>query len=318
MANEARDGAEYLPGKVAILSQRMRQNPVILKDLRGRMRGGRAYLVVTGYLFLLSIAVGILLLIFLATGETTPSINLRQTLGKSIFGLVVGIQLLTMCFIAPALTAGAISSEREQQTFDLLRTTLLRARFLVTGKLLAAIFFLWLLLFSALPLQSLAFLFGGVALDEILIATLTLLITAFAFSAIGLFFSSLVRRTLISTVLSYGTALILVFGIPIVLLLSISLYDTFYYSSFSPPSITFQGVLLAIAWILVSLNPLATVVITELILVEEQSLFYFVVPLANGQYFYFLSPWISYVIIYFIVGLILIWISVRLVQRVER
>ncbi len=223
-----------------------------------------------------------------------------------------------MCFIAPALTAGAISAEREHQTFDLLRTTLLRARSLVVGKLLAATLFLWLLLFTAVPLQGLAFLFGGVAIEEILIAIVTLMITAFAFSTLGLFFSSLVKRTLISTVLSYGTALIVVFGIPTLLLLSISIYNSLFFTAISQPGLAFQGELLGIAWFLISLNPLASAGITELILLEEQSALYALVPLANGQTFTFISPWISYTVFYLVLSLLLTWISIKLVQRGDR
>jgi ABC-type transport system involved in multi-copper enzyme maturation permease subunit len=297
-------------------SRWIRRNPVVHKDLRGRMRGGRSFLIVTGYLSLLGLAVGTVLLIFLASGNNSPSAALRQTLGKSIFGLVVGIQLLTICFIAPALTVGAISSERELQTFDLLRTTLLRAHTLVSGKLLAAILFLWLLLFTAIPLQGLALFIGGVAVEEILIAIVGLLVTAFGFSALGLFFSSLVKRTIIATLLAYATTLVLVFGIPILLILSLSVYDTYYVASFSQTGLALQGFLLGIAWFLVSLNPLATAVITELILIEEQSILYTLIPLANGDIFYFISPWISYTIFYLLFGLVLTWISMRLVRKV--
>jgi ABC-type transport system involved in multi-copper enzyme maturation permease subunit len=189
---------------------------------------------------------------------------------------------------------------------------------LVAGKLFAATFFLWLLLFTAVPLQGLAYLFGGVAVEEILIAIVTLLITAFAFSALGLFFSSLVKRTLISTVLSYGTALIVVFGIPTLLLLAFSIYNSLFFTASSQPGLAFQGVLLGIAWFLISLNPLATAGITELILLEEQSAFSVLIPLASGQTFTFISPWISYSVFYLIISLLLTWISIKLVQRGDR
>src|SRR3972149_5434733 len=141
-----------------LIPGRFRRNPVVMKELRGRMRGGKAFVILTIYLLLLSTAISIVFLAFTASQNPVGSSDVRQVLGKAIFGMVVGMELFTVSFIAPALTSGAISSEREHQTFDLLRTTLLPARSFVLGKLFSSLFYIVLLLFAALPLQSLAFL----------------------------------------------------------------------------------------------------------------------------------------------------------------
>ena len=49
----------------------------------------------------------------------------RYAFGKAIFGLIVWLELVMISFTAPALTSGAIALERERQTFDLLKVTLL-------------------------------------------------------------------------------------------------------------------------------------------------------------------------------------------------
>jgi hypothetical protein len=51
----------------------------------------------------------------------------RPLIGKAVFAATVLVQLVLVCFIAPGLTATAIAGERERQTFELLRTTLLSA-----------------------------------------------------------------------------------------------------------------------------------------------------------------------------------------------
>jgi ABC-type transport system involved in multi-copper enzyme maturation permease subunit len=98
-------------------------------------------------------------------------------------------------FIGPALTGH--SSEREHKTIDLLRTSLLSASALVFGKLSSAVIFLLLLVFTAIPVQSLAFFLGGVGMAEMVISTLMLVVTAVFFCTLGLFFSSFSKRTLI-------------------------------------------------------------------------------------------------------------------------
>jgi ABC-type transport system involved in multi-copper enzyme maturation permease subunit len=159
------------------------------------MRRGKAYIVITIYLILMSLLVGLVYLGLASSANNLGNSGMLQTVGKVVFGIVVGVEMMMVCFVAPALTAGAISSERERQTFDLLQTTLLPAKSLVLGKLTSAMFFLLLLLVVAFPLQILASLFGGVALGEVLVAFLLLIVTAFTFSAIGLLISSLVRST---------------------------------------------------------------------------------------------------------------------------
>jgi ABC-2 type transport system permease protein len=296
----------------------LRANPVILKELRNRMRGSRAFWMLTAYLILLSIGMLVILLGYAASERTGAGGYVRPIIGKALFGMAFGLQLLTISFIAPALTAGAISSEREQHTFDLLRTTLLPARAMVLGKLFSSLSYLILLLFTALPFQSLAFLFGGVATEEVVISALLLLFTALSFCSIGLFFSSFLRRTLVSTALSYGCAVLLVFGLPMALILGLVMFGRFF-PGFNPDTDpTMIAFLLTLGWILVSVNPIATAVLSEVLFIREQSLFTFSFPTVEGQTFTIISPWISYSIFYLLISLLLIWLSIRLVRKVEK
>lgn len=294
------------------------QNPVMLKELRSRMRGNRAFLVLSAYLTLLSAGIGLIFLIMLASDNALGDPEVYQIFGKAIFGVVVGMELLTISFIAPALTAGAIASERERQTYDLLRTTLLSGRSLVFGKLLSALSFILLLLFAAFPLQSLAFLFGGVAIEEVIIATILLVVSALAFSSFGLFFSSLTKRTLVSTVMAYAFAILLIFGLPLFIVTAVGLFNSFFFGFSGGPNALLEAFLIIGGWILVSLNPVATAVVTEVLLIEEQAVFYTSLPLPTGGTFLIISPWISYTLLYLLISILLIWLSIRRVKRVEK
>ncbi len=298
--------------------EKLRKNPVVVKEMRARMRGNRAFLLLTIYLGILSLLVALVYFAFTQSTSAVNSVNERQVFGKTIFGIVVFMQLLTISFVSPALTAGAISSEREHQTYDLLRTTLLSGRALVWGKFFSGLLFVLLMLFAALPLQSLAFLFGGIAAEEFIIATILLIVSAIAFCAAGVFFSSFIRRTLISTVLAYGFAIILVFGLPMFLFLVLGLFNAFFNGMGSQISNAGEIFLFIGGWLLVSVNPLATAVATEVVLMEEQSAFLFTLPLPSGVSVTLISPWIPYVIFYLIVSLVLLWLSVRFVRRVEK
>jgi ABC-type transport system involved in multi-copper enzyme maturation permease subunit len=292
------------------------RNPVVLKELRGRMRGPRAFVVLTTYLLLMSGFVTLLYVVYVASTNNVYSNPGSQLIGKFVFGAVVGIELLLVCFIAPAFTAGAISGEREHQTYDLLRTTLLTASQLVLGKLASALSYILLLLVAALPLQSLAFLLGGVALEEVVIATLLLVATAFLFGTSGIFFSSFMRRTLASTVLTYAFALMATLGLPLILLALVPLNSFLFYNS--TPGPLAQSILILGFWALVSINPIATAIATEVILVEEQTIWFFDAPLTNGVTLPLVSPWIPFILFCLVMGALMILLSILAVRRSER
>ena len=178
------------PSRRRWLGGRFRANPVVIKELRGRMRGPRAFIVLTVYLLLMSTlrhaAVRRVCRVDQQRLQRDQRAGGRANLCSAA---VVGIELLLVCFIAPAFTAGAISGERERQTYDLLRTTLLSASSLVLGKLASALSYILLLLVAAFPLQSLAFLLGGVAPEEVLIASGLLVATALLVRRVAAFSS---------------------------------------------------------------------------------------------------------------------------------
>jgi len=300
------------------LGELFRRNPVVVKEMRARMRGNRAFILLTVYLGLLGLMVALIYFAFSQSTSAVNSVSDRQIFGKAIFGILVFMQLLTISFVSPALTAGAISMEREHQTYDLLRTTLLTGRALVMGKFLSGLLFVLLMLFAALPLQSLAFLFGGVAPEEFIIATILLIVSAIAFCAAGVFFSSFIKRTLISTVLAYAFAIITVFGLPMLLLLAFSLIDVLFGGLGSQISSAGEIFLFIGGWLLVAVNPLATAVATEVVLLQEQSAFIFTLPLPSGISITLISPWVPYIIFYLILSLFMLWISIRFVRRVEK
>src|SRR5512141_3124518 len=69
--------------------RRMLDNPVILKELRGRMRGRQSFILLTAYLGLIALLISI---IYIGVAQQSSYGNWdpsrRQTLGKAIFGAV--------------------------------------------------------------------------------------------------------------------------------------------------------------------------------------------------------------------------------------
>jgi ABC-2 type transport system permease protein len=193
---------------------------IMVKELRSRMRGRRAFIVLTVYLAILAlITYGVYVVIepnarnlVGAFGAFGGQANASALIGQSIFSLLSIFQLILICFIAPAFTSGQISLEREKQTLDLLISTPMRPGAIVMGKLAAALAFVVLMIVAAIPITAIVLMYGGASVDDIVRQQLVLLATALVLGAIGLFFSALLKRTQAATVLTYITVLGLVLG----------------------------------------------------------------------------------------------------------
>lgn len=195
--------------------RRLQLNPIIVREVRTRMRGMRPYLILTAFLLLLAGAgMGIyqLMLQQARFGGTLMSAQV----GQALFRGLAFVELLLVVFLAPSLTSGAISGEREQLTYDMLMATPLRPAQILWGKLVAALSYLFLLIFAAVPVFSVVLVFGGVELGALLKALALLVASTVFFGAVGLFCSTLGRRTARATTVAYTLVLVLI-GVPVVL-----------------------------------------------------------------------------------------------------
>lgn len=183
------------------IKSRLEINPIVVKELRSRMRGGRAFLTLT---ILLLVTGGTMIGMI---GLMTNVSNMRSTVlsfqvGGILFSILVMLELLMVSIITPAVTAGSISGEVEKLTFDLLLATPLSPSQILWGKLISALSYILLLLFAAIPLASIVFVFGGISLTSMFKALLVLSVTAVMAGSMGLFFSAWFQRTGRATIVS--------------------------------------------------------------------------------------------------------------------
>lgn len=181
-------------------------NPVLMKELKLRFRAFKSFSGLMFYLILLFIFVGGFLSVytqFTGTGFFRPSESFVM------FSVISVLQMALVMFITPGLTAGAISSEREKQTLNILLTTTQSSTQIIIGKLLSSIAFLILLLIAGLPLYSIVFLFGGVSPAQLITIFLFYLLTVIAIGSIGIMFSTITKKTIVSMIATYGAMIFL-------------------------------------------------------------------------------------------------------------
>ena len=106
-------------------------NPIVAKEYRSRMRTWRSPLVMMVYVLLVA---GLGFAVFSAIAGSISSFGGGGNYGQALFIYLVLFQMVLLTFITPALTAGAISGERERQTIDLLFVTRIPPFSIIWGK----------------------------------------------------------------------------------------------------------------------------------------------------------------------------------------
>jgi ABC-type transport system involved in multi-copper enzyme maturation permease subunit len=178
-------------------------NPVIGRELRVRVRVGRAYLLQAFYLAFLILIVA---LAYQAAIGDNPDLRNPVRVQEALvefYRLVMSMLVALIALIAPALTANAITLERERKTMDLLLATPLTARQLLVGKLLGSFAFIVLLLALTLPVSAVSVLLGGVSFPELLKAYLLIACGGLVLCAIALFSSVYARNSTLAVLWSY-------------------------------------------------------------------------------------------------------------------
>jgi ABC-type transport system involved in multi-copper enzyme maturation permease subunit len=182
------------------------RNPVVVRDLRVRMRGARSYWHLAIYLGLLSL----LAMAGYATATQFASnpggmnpVEMQQRL--QIFYYFIFFTLAGLvCLIAPALTATSITTEKQRLTLDLLVTTPMSSAEMLTGKLVSSIAFLILLLAMSLPASALCVILGGATLGDVFRTYLLLAMDGLVLSAVGLYMSCTQKNSMQALVSTYS------------------------------------------------------------------------------------------------------------------
>lgn len=186
------------------------ENPVLRKELSGRLslkRQPKANRIAIG----LATTLVAPLLYYYSIKALVMAGSANSA--RDLYSLwLLGIEMSLMVLLAPALTAGAITIEREKQTWNALLLTRLRPAQIVFGKYLGALAPAFLLLVALLPINLLAAVLGEVPVETLLISHLLLALTLLLCGAIGLFCSWACRRTQAATSAAAGAVAALVLG----------------------------------------------------------------------------------------------------------
>ncbi len=190
-------------------------NPILLRVVYSGGRRTRHLWIRVAYLAILAAAtiIGVIVAHQSAGGASLADLAKRAT---QVFEQVSMIQLALVCILAPIFTAGAITQEKDSQTFNILLTTPLTNGQIVFGSLLSRLFFVAVLLLAGIPLFCIMMVYGGVTGDKIALSIALAGCTALLTGSLAITIS-VVRvgtgRTIFSFYLAIAIYLIVVYSL---------------------------------------------------------------------------------------------------------
>lgn len=140
-------------------------NPILVRVVS---MGGKR----TRHLWARLLYLGLLFIVVIFSQNLMGTKSLAE-LAKSatqVFMYVSLVQLFLMSFIAPVFCAGAITQEKDANTYHILLTTPLSNAQIVLGSLFSRIYFIWVLLIAGLPIFGITMIYGGVTTTEVFLS----------------------------------------------------------------------------------------------------------------------------------------------------
>jgi ABC-type transport system involved in multi-copper enzyme maturation permease subunit len=174
------------------------ENPVMQWELLVNLRRKRAFLLLLAYQVLLAAVV-----YFAWPQDQRLDLTSNPEQARKLVDLFFLGQYVLASMMAPSFAAGAITGEKERQTYEMLLASPLRPSAIVLGKLIASLTHLAVLIFVSLPIVMLCLPLGGVSSYEVMAAYLGLIVSVITFGMISVACSSYFKRTSASLVVSY-------------------------------------------------------------------------------------------------------------------
>lgn len=191
----------------------MRVNTVLRNESKIAVRSIKFTLMIFAYIAVLSIAV---MIYYNSVNEEIFSNGLYLESSKLFYVVMALGQAVLLLFIVPALSSTAICSEREKQTLDILLSSKLTPLQIIIGKVSASSLRVIILIISTMPLYAIGAIIGVVKISNILALIIFFIVNTIFVSSIGVFVSTYIKTSKVSTALSYALVLFIYIGIIVI------------------------------------------------------------------------------------------------------
>lgn len=185
-------------GAMAAVRDMFIANPVMVNDMRRRMRGRKVLVGLSAYALALVIMA---VVTFVGLGGRT------EYVGGTMFAVLYGFQVLVLSLFVPMRAARSIAGEVENGAIDALVMTRMSSLQIVVGKQMSAFLHAIMLVGCSVPLAGLCLLLGGLPVSFVLLAYLLLSVWAFVLASFSILCSTMFSRALYATVVAFAGSL---------------------------------------------------------------------------------------------------------------
>jgi len=179
-------------------------NPILDRELLSLFRTGRAFAIQVGVAVFCTLLIGL-------RWPDVAQVDLAGTRSREVFVLFGYALLASVVLLVPSFPAASIVRERQQRTLVLLLHSPLSAISIYSGKLIATLGFVLVLIALSIPAASACHAMGGVSLTQQLLPLYgVLVVLSLQLGAVGLWVSSRSRSPDGALRTAYGCVLALV------------------------------------------------------------------------------------------------------------
>ncbi|MBD5527467.1 MAG: ABC transporter permease [Lachnospiraceae bacterium] len=210
-------------------------NPIVKKDVKVQSRSMKICWGVFAYELILA------LVYFLAMSVIQ---NTRMYSTENIYSYIVWLypvlavtQLVILGMVVPVRTASSISGEKERQTFDIMMTTSMSPFSIILGKVMTAIVQSMFYVVASMPIMALPFIIGGMSWAYLFLFLGIAVLVALFSASIGIFCSSVCKKSISAVILSYVFYLVFFLGTAVPPLVYSAILSNMRYNLLSVPQI---------------------------------------------------------------------------------
>ena len=140
-------------------------NAHAVRDFRSQLRGTRPLVFWGAYLGTLILTATIAYGNLVRDGQDFAA---GQQALHAVYQILMALLGIVICVAAPALTATAITQERQRRSLDLVACAPITTRYYLVGKMLSSFRYIWMLLILSLPVTSMCVVLGGATWGDVL------------------------------------------------------------------------------------------------------------------------------------------------------
>lgn len=197
------------------MKKKWHMNPILKKELMVGSRSIKMPFAIMGVNAFLAL---IVVLVIAVTNMTGVVIGYDYSALSCLFPILGCVECGLLSLIVPIITSGSISGERERQTLDIMLTTPMSPFSIALGKLGSAMMVVMMYMVSSIPIMAIAFVLGGMSWWALFGLIVMLLYLGLYVGSVGIFCSSVVKKSIMATVLT------IVIGVTIIVVTTIIFY----------------------------------------------------------------------------------------------